>query len=444
MSWDEVRAQLAHRVDEGILAGVAARVWHRGALVLSESLGFADIAEGRRMPENGIFQIASMTKPIVSVAALELIEEGVLSLDAPVTRWLPELAELRVLDTPTGPIDHTHPAPRQITVEDLMTHRSGFSYAFDSQGPLGPLMAEALGNVLTDPASPDEWLRAIGSLPLVRPPGETFVYGHSTEVLGVLMARIEGETLGEVLRRRVLDPLGMDDTDFWVPPAKHDRLAHLYRREPGGFVDLTAVLPARPRFEAGGGGLYSAPDDYLRFARLFLGGGEVDGIRLLRPETITAMSTNRLNPDQLTRPESTMDFFADRGFGLGLAIVDRPGIPPRVRRARSVGAGCSAPGGRLIPSTISWRSTSFRTGRHWLPPRVRRGSPRQGRFRPSSNASSMSRLNPTRFRRSAEFRAGSLHRRSLAFGIAPRIMLGGKRCGHPLFRLAGEGFAWGA
>jgi CubicO group peptidase (beta-lactamase class C family) len=323
-----VRATLQRSVDDSDLAGVVAMAWHDGEIVLSEAVGHSNIAQQRPMARDAIFQIASMTKPIVSVAALQLVDEGTIRLDEPIARWMPEFADMWVLDEESGSLSHTHPAKRPITLDDLLTHRSGFGYAFLAAGPIATALEATLGNPLHSTLNPEEWTRALAQLPLLSDPGERFIYGHSTEVLGCLLARIEGESLGAILQRRVLGPLGMRDTAFYVPETRRNRLAHIYRRTAAGLVDVTDAPSAPPLFESGGGGLYSTADDYLIFARMLLGGGEVNGVRLLTAATCARMRQNQLTDYQrslggLSRP----DFFAHSGFGYGLEVVLDPAAP---------------------------------------------------------------------------------------------------------------------
>jgi CubicO group peptidase (beta-lactamase class C family) len=289
-----------------------------------QTVGCRDIAAKAPMQRDTMFRIASMTKPVTSVVALMLMEEGKLALADPITRWLPEFADMQVLRSPTGPVEDTYPAPRDITVEDLMTHRAGLAYAFTSMGPIAQAHEDRLGPPLGTPLTPDGWLKALGGLPLSFPPGQQFHYSHATEVLGFLAARIEGKPLGQVLKDRVFGPLGMGDTDFWCPPQKQDRLAKLYRMNPDTekLEDVSFPLEtAQPVFEAGGGGLISTVDDYLKFARMLLAGGEVDGVRLLKPETVTMMRTNRLSEAQRQVPFMGMPFWMSQGFGLGLSMI---------------------------------------------------------------------------------------------------------------------------
>ncbi|TQC41377.1 class A beta-lactamase-related serine hydrolase [Rhodococcus sp. WS4] len=318
-------SRLQEFVAEGTVAGVVSLVWQAGEVIQADAYGFQDLASRTPMSRKSVFQIASQTKPIVSLVALQLMEEGKLTLDDAISRWIPELARLQVLVDPDGPVSESVAAPRDITVEDLLTHRSGLTYGFLSSTPIAHAVYESLGTPLETPLTPDEWLAALGRIPLRYAPGERFEYGHSTEVLGLLVSRIEGKSLGQVLQSRVFDRLGMVDTGFFVPPAKLDRLARTYALTPGGFVDRTVpVKTAPPVFEAGGGGLYSTADDYLTFARLMLGQGELDGERLVAPDTLRMMTQDRLTPRQHELPALGRALFAAQGFGLGVSIIQDP------------------------------------------------------------------------------------------------------------------------
>ncbi len=325
---EAVRSALAREVGTGRLGGALAVAWHDGKVVLDVAAGCRDIATRSAMAHDAIFQVASMTKPIVSVASLQLVDEGRIRLADPIARWLPEFAAPRVLDDPAGPLDHTHPAARSITVEDLLTHRAGFTYCFTAPGPLAKALEPLVDNILHPTIGPDAWLAELARWPLLREPGSRFEYGHATEVLGCLLARIDDGTLGQSLRRRVFDPLGMDDTAFFVPEARLPRLARKYRPTPTGLVDTTNVPTAPPLFEAGGGGLYSTAGEYLKFARLLLGGGEVDGVRILRAATCADMVRNHLTARQRTLEALGQPaFFAHTGFGYGVAVEIDP-VPP--------------------------------------------------------------------------------------------------------------------
>jgi CubicO group peptidase (beta-lactamase class C family) len=274
-----------------------------------------------------LFRIASMTKPITSTAALMLFEEGRFVLDDPITRWAPEFSRMRVLRSPNGPLDETDPAERSITFEDLLTHRSGMTYEAFQSGPIAGAYEQALGGEVDSPVLPDDWIRGLAAIPLIDQPGAGFHYGRSTDLLGLLLARMEDAPLGELLKRRIFDPLGMKDTGFIVPIEKRDQRAGMYGFDEAGRLTkrLTATgnstLPERPvdmAYESGGGGLWSTLDDYLAFARVFVGAGAVDGVRLLQPETLAQMTSNRLAEDQRARAEFLS---SGHGFGLGVAVV---------------------------------------------------------------------------------------------------------------------------
>ena len=314
-------------VERGELSGVVTLTWRGGEVLQSDALGWRDIESRSPMRRDTLFRIASMTKPITTVAALMLLEEGALSLDDPIAKWAPEFASMRVLRDPKGPLSDTEPAARPITVEDLMTHRSGLAYGFTSSGPIAEAHEQALGSVMTTDMAPDDWMAALAALPLSFQPGVRLHYSHATEVLGFIVGRIAGAPFREVLREKVLGPLGMHDTDFWTPPEKRDRLATLYRYSDtsGGLVPVP--MPQRdapPAYAAGGGGLISTVDDYLPFARLLLNDGEVDGVRLLKPDTVRLMRTDRLTPQQREIPFLGMPMWSGMGFGLGLSVVDAP------------------------------------------------------------------------------------------------------------------------
>jgi CubicO group peptidase (beta-lactamase class C family) len=272
-----------------------------------------------------------MTKPITSVAALMLVEEGRIALTDSIDRYAPEFSHMRVLRSPNGPLDETDPAERPITFEDLLTHRAGFTYADFHRGPIAQAYRDTLGGDIDSNVAPDEWIARLAQLPLIGQPGTSMYYGTSTDLLGLLLARIEGAPLGEVLKRRIFDPLGMKDTSFLVPREKRDRRAAAYGFDEEGRLTkrvarsgvFVSERPEDMAYESGGAGLWSTVDDYLCFARLFLGDGKVDGVRLLRPETLAAMMTNQLTDSQRANTVllGQKTFAVGRGFGLGVSVV---------------------------------------------------------------------------------------------------------------------------
>ena len=316
------RSSIAEAVDAGLLSGAVTCVWHSGEVLQVNEIGCRDVDAGLPMQRDTIFRIASMTKPVTVAAAMALVEEGRLALGDPITRWIPEMTEMRVLADPTGPLDQTVPATRAITVDDLMTHRAGLAYGFSVTGPIARAYAQV--SLRQDQ---DHWLAEVAALPLVHQPGERLTYGHSTEVLGILISRIEGAPLHQVLQDRIFGPLGMADTGFFIDADKRARTATMYRLDPQSGLQHDAMGPIpvkEPRFCQGGGGLVSTADDYLRFARMLLGGGEVDGVRVLSQESVAAMRTNRLTEEQRGHPFLGMPFWIGRGFGLNLSVVTEP------------------------------------------------------------------------------------------------------------------------
>lgn len=320
-----VRPALQAFVDCGELAGIVTLTSRYGEIVQADAIGWCDIETNTPMRSDTLFRIASMTKPITSVAALMLVEEGRIALTDPIARWIPELANPQVLRDAAGPLDNTVPAQRAITVEDLLTHRSGIAYAFFSEGPLKQAYAQTLGDPGMNRLSVDKWLAALGTLPLAHQPGERFHYGHSTDVLGFLIGRVEGKPFRQILRERIFAPLGMVDTDFWLPHGKRSRLASLYGYDEPlrrlAKVELE-MYDEPPAYTPGGGGLISSAADYHRFARMLLGGGTHDGVRLLRPETVRLMQTNRLTDTQRQVPFAGMPLWQKSGFGLGLSVAE--------------------------------------------------------------------------------------------------------------------------
>jgi CubicO group peptidase (beta-lactamase class C family) len=314
-------------VDAGGLSGAVTLVWKDGEELQFNAVGMRDIEAGAPMTRDTIFRIASMSKPVTSVMALKLMEEGKLKLEDPITRWAPEFAGMRVLKDASGPLDDAHPAPRDITIDDLITHRSGLAYAFSSVGPIAHAYQSALGNLFADDRTPDDWMAALAGLPLLYPPGERFHYGHSTDVLGYIIGRIEGRPFREVLIERLFQPLGMVDTDFWFPPEKRGRAAKVYRQRAAGNGLEEAKFPrhpAPPKLTPGGGGLVSTLDDYLRFARMLFGEGELDGRRYLSAQTVRLMRTNRLTEAQRQIPFLGLPFWVGQGFGLGVSVIVEP------------------------------------------------------------------------------------------------------------------------
>jgi CubicO group peptidase (beta-lactamase class C family) len=264
-----------------------------------------------------------MTKPVTVAAAMSLVDEGKLALRDPIVRWLPEFADVRVLDDPGGPLDRTHPVQRAILVEDLLTHTSGLGYGFSVGGPISRAYVR-----LPFGQGPDPWLSALADLPLVHQPGERLTYSHAIDVVGVLVSRIEGKPFHQVLDERILQPLGMNDTGFWVTVEGRRRAATMYRldgndRLQHDVMGQPHITP--PAFCNAGGGLWSTADDYLRFVEMLLcGGTSKNGVRVLSPESVRLMRTDRLTDDHKRHRFLGAPFWIGRGFGLNLSVVTDP------------------------------------------------------------------------------------------------------------------------
>jgi CubicO group peptidase (beta-lactamase class C family) len=310
-------------VDRREVSGVVTALCRRGEVHL-DAYGCQDAEKGTPMRRDSLFRIASMTKPILAVAALGLVEEGRIRLDEPIQRWLPELADRRVLRTIESPLDDTVPADRPITLRDLLTLRLGIGMvpAEPGQYPIQEAIAAAglEPDFSTPPLPPDEWLKRLGSLPLAYQPGERWMYHTGYDVLAVLLARITGQGLGTVLAERIFDPLGMTDTGFSVPATAIDRLTACYRGNdvtdpgPDGPWSRPAIFPSE---------LVSSAADYLTFARMLLAHGRhLDGRILARP-TIELMTTDHITPEQKAVSGFFPGFWDNQGWGFGVSIVNR-------------------------------------------------------------------------------------------------------------------------
>jgi CubicO group peptidase (beta-lactamase class C family) len=329
--FDAVGRATADAVASRDVPGALSVVWEKGRVRCVHSAGVRDLDSGAPIAMDTVMGIASMSKPVTVATAMRLVERGRMNLDDPVTRWAPEFASMRVLKRPDGPLDDTWSAPRVITIEDLMTHRSGLTYAFTTTGPLAGALMAKMGMGIDSKLSADEWLRALAGLPLVSAPGEQFSYGHSIDVLGLIIGRVTGHGLRRTMREELLAPLGMEDTDFWVPPAARARAARAYYSPAvGQFTPVTmgsssGDAPRDDAYFSGGQGLVSTPADYLKFARFLIEEGKADGRRVLRAESVRAMATDRLTAEQRRMPAFGDAQFWDRwGQGLGMTVLRNP------------------------------------------------------------------------------------------------------------------------
>src|ERR1700743_1364940 len=307
-------------VERGRVPGAVALIARRGRLAYFEAFGERDPASAAPMQSDTIFRIYSMTKPIVSVAAMMLWEEGRFLLSDPISKYLPELGALKVAVARGGEIDQVD-AERAITVQDLLRHTSGLTYEFRGNGPVHKMSRAA--RIYSRDQTNAEQVAALSKLPLLNQPGTKWEYSRSTDVLGRLGEVLSGVSLGEYLQEHILKPLGMIDTAFYVPSASLGRLAEGFAKDPdtGSGVQLVNVKDA-PKFESGGGGLVSTTADYARFLQMLLNRGKLDGVRYLSRKTIELMTSDHLGP--ITgAPDLLLPGY---GFGLGFAIRLQPGI----------------------------------------------------------------------------------------------------------------------
>lgn len=317
------------------VAGTVTIVLRDGQVVYHEAAGAQDIEQGRPMKVDAIFRIASMTKAVVSVGIMMLVEEGRLSISDPVSRYIPAFAKTTVLGTQNGRVAIV-PANRAITIRDLLTHTAGISYG---AGALEPYYSAAGFTqwYFADRAQPmTHWIDTLATLPFESQPGERWVYGYNTDILGNVIERITGQTLANFVEARIARPLKMIDTGFWVPAEKATRLAAVYAVGADGTITRAlddqparAGLPhsgqgayvAGPHVAfSGGAGLLSTAQDYARFMQMLLNGGELEGVRLLSPTTVRLMTSNHVG---------TLYQSGALGWGLGFEVVEQTGRAPR-------------------------------------------------------------------------------------------------------------------
>lgn len=320
---------LGRHVERGELVGVASLVARDGEVVHFDVRGLRDRERNLPLTRDTIYRIYSMTKPITSVAVMILVERGQILLGDPISKYIPALAGMKVLRTPTSALDDVVPARREMTVRDLLTHTSGLSSSLPGIGTPAAIeraYAEADLRGSQTKLSPDEWIARLAKLPLVHQPGTKFLYGVSTDVLGHLVAVVSGMPFETFLAREIFEPLGMPDTGFHVPADKRDRFAANYGPGPDGKLALvdapeTSRYLAPPSFPSGAGGLVSTIDDYLRFCEMLRRGGEQGGVRILSRKSIELMTTNHLSDEERDVPMLT-GWFAGQGFGLGFSVVE--------------------------------------------------------------------------------------------------------------------------
>ena len=340
---------MAGHVARGDIPGIVTLV-ARGDEVQVDAIGTKVLGGSEPMRPDTIFRIASLTKPIAAAATLILVDDGVLRLDDPVERWLPELANRRVLRRIDSELDDTVPARRAITVRDLLTSCLGFGSVmampgtYPIQRPIrdGKLGGDGHPHPSQFPG-PDEWMRRLGALPLMYQPGERWLYNTSCDVMGVLVGRAAGKTFGDFLGERLFGPLGMKDTGFWVPAAELGRLAGCYRfdRENRTFEVFDATgqdsdWSGPPAFESGAGGLVSTAGDYYAFCRMLLDGGmgarrPSGRERILSEAAVEAMTRDQLTAEQRQGAEIFFGDHSSWGFGLAVNVrarADEPWVVP--------------------------------------------------------------------------------------------------------------------
>jgi len=345
-----IDAYLQSYVDEGRLPGYLVAVTRHGRVAHLATSGWQHVEDGVAMRADSLFRIYSMTKPITSVAAMMLYEQGLFELSTPVSTFIPSFADVRVFSGGSDVKPLTVPASEPVRMGHLLTHTAGLSYGFHRRHPVDGLYRAAgfewgypAGVDLADAC--DIW----AGLPLLFQPGAEWAYSVATDVLGRVVEVISGQRLDEFFAARILDPLGMPDTSFGVPDSKVDRLARLYLAAPGGGMrpeDTLGAAALQRTLLAGGGGLISSAHDYHRFSQMLRRGGELDGVRLLSPRTVSYMARNHL-PGGADLEQFGQPLFAETplrgvGFGLGFSVVIDPAWTGTLGNAGEYGWGGAA------------------------------------------------------------------------------------------------------
>jgi CubicO group peptidase (beta-lactamase class C family) len=337
----DLHTTMAGHVERGDISGIVALIG-RGDEIYVDASGVKTVGGSEPMRRDTIFRIASITKPIAAAATMILVDDGKLRLDDSVERWLPELANRKVLRSIDSPLDDTVPARRSITVRDVLTSTFGFGSVMAMPGTYfiqqlirdGRLGGDGPPHPSLTPGT-EEWMRRLGALPLMYQPGERWLYNTSCDVLGVLVARVSGKSFEAFLRERLFDPLGMKDTAFSVPASKLDRLPGVYQfnhesKKLEEFDDIQDSEYSRPpAFESGAGGLVSTVDDYYAFCRMMLNKGVLGQERILTQASVESMTSDQLTPEQRKGAELFFGTHSSWGFGMGVNIQrDEPWMVP--------------------------------------------------------------------------------------------------------------------
>ncbi|MGV7214504.1 serine hydrolase domain-containing protein [Bradyrhizobium sp. UFLA05-112] len=342
---DRVDAHLKNRyIDAGRFPGTQLLVYRRGKIAHRSVLGLADIEREVPVKDDTIYRIYSMTKPLTSVAFMMLVEEGLVAIDEPVAKFIPEWKDLGVFVAGTNPAFLTRPPSRPMQIVDLLRHTSGLTYGFQQRSNVDAAYREQKIGEVEKAGTLQTMIEGLTKIPLEFSPGDAWNYSVSTDVIGYLIGKISGVPFEQFLKQRILDPLGMTDTDFHVPASKAHRFAACYSADPQGGMTfhagqrrqgltlqddpMTSSFLAPPDFISGGGGLCSTVADYLTFCRALLNGGELGGVRLIGPKTLALMTTNHI-PGGRTLPDVSRSLFSEAtyngiGFGLGFAVTMRP------------------------------------------------------------------------------------------------------------------------
>jgi len=309
---------LRREVASGRLPGAVAMVARKGQIALFEAVGQQDPATGKPMQTDSIFRIYSMTKPVVSVAVMMLVERGQLLLSDPVSRWLPEFANQQVA-TAHG----LEPVRNPATVQDLLRHTAGLTYEFLGTSPVQQQYGQV--KIASRERTNAEFSQTLAALPLQFQPGSVWAYSRATDVLGRLVEVVSGQGLGAFLQAEIFGPLGMVDTGFAVPPDQQHRIAEPFAHDPDGGVPMKVLEPRDlPAMEGGGGGLMSTAMDYTRFLQCLRNRGELNGVRLLGPHTVDFMTADHLG----NIPADGTLLPPGHGFGLGFAVRTHLGLSP--------------------------------------------------------------------------------------------------------------------